>query len=201
MTSLHDAEQIPVLSFREKQLVSRLPTRHSMGSCFAPSFLLCFSYVLQQMVTAMAVMATAAVAAMATAMAATATTTAAVATMVTAIVAMGTAMAAVVAMATAMAATMAAKLTAVAGMKTTVATVMVGDADNNQLKGAAEETSAAAMVGGGQQRHARLGGGLQWGRDDGGKRCRRQLSGNDGCNGGRPQQRTRMAKADDDGGG
>ncbi len=38
-----------------------------------------------------------------------------------------TAMAAVVAMATAMAATMAATLTAVAGMKTTRATVMVGD--------------------------------------------------------------------------
>ena len=47
VTSLHDAELIPVLSFHEKQLVSHLPTRHSTGSCFAPSFLLCFLYVLQ----------------------------------------------------------------------------------------------------------------------------------------------------------
>ncbi len=70
--------------------------------------------------------------------------------MVTAIVAMGTATAAVVAMATAMAATMAATLTAVAGMKTMAATVMAGDIDNNQLKGAAKETTAAATVGSGR---------------------------------------------------
>jgi hypothetical protein len=97
------------------------------------------------MVTAMTVMATVTVAV--AAMAAMATTTAAVAAMVTAIVAMGTATAAVVAMATAMAATMAATMTMVAGMKTTVVTAMVGDTDNNQLKGAAEETTAAATVG------------------------------------------------------
>ncbi len=60
-------------------------------------------------------------------------------------------------MATAMAATMAATLMAVAGMKTTAATVMAGDTDNNQLKGAAEETTAAATVGVGQRRHPRLG--------------------------------------------
>ncbi len=35
------------MSFHEKQLVSHLPTRHSTGSCFAPSFLSCFSYVFQ----------------------------------------------------------------------------------------------------------------------------------------------------------
>jgi hypothetical protein len=81
--------------------------------------------------------------------------------MVTAIVAMGTATAAVVAMATAMTATMAATMTAVAVTKITVVTVMAGDTDNNQLKGAAEEMTAVAMVGGGQRRHARLGGGLQ----------------------------------------
>jgi hypothetical protein len=153
------------------------------------------------MVTAMAVMATAAVEAMAKAMAAMATTTAAVAAMVTAIVAMGTATAAVVSMATAMAATMAATMTVVAGAKTTAVTVMPGDTDNNQLKGAAEEMTAAATVGGRGRRHARSGDGLQWGRDDGGKRCRRQLSGNDGCNGGRPRRRTTTATADDDGGG
>ncbi len=32
-----------------------------------------------------------------------------------------------------------------------------------------EEMTATAMVGGGQRRHARSGGGLQWGRDDGGE--------------------------------
>jgi hypothetical protein len=69
--------------------------------------------------------------------------------MVTAILAMGTATAAVVAMATGIAATMAATMTAVAVTKTTAATVMVGDTDNNQLKGAAEETTAVATVGGG----------------------------------------------------
>jgi hypothetical protein len=62
-----------------------------------------------------------------------ATTTAAVAAMAAVIVATGTAMAAVVAMGTAMAATMAASMTAVAGTKTTAATVMAGDTDNNQL--------------------------------------------------------------------
>jgi hypothetical protein len=99
-------------------------------------------------VTAMAVMATAtaAVAAMATAMAAMETTIAAVAAMAKAIVAMGTATAAVVAMATAMAATMAATMTAVAGTKTTAATAMGGGTDNNQLKGAAEETTSAVTV-------------------------------------------------------
>jgi hypothetical protein len=119
-------------------------------------------------VTAMTVMALvmAAVAAMATAMAAMATTTAAVAAMVTAIVAMGTAAAAVVAMGTVMAVTMVATMTAVAGTKTTRATVMAGDTDTNQLKGAAEEATAAATVGSGRQRHARLAGGLQWGRED-----------------------------------
>ena len=55
----------------------------------------------------------------------------------TAIVAMGAATAAVVAMATAMAATMAATMTVVAGTKTMAATVMAGDTDKNQLKGAA----------------------------------------------------------------
>jgi hypothetical protein len=35
---------------------------------------------------------------------------------------------------------------AVAGLKTTAGTAMVGDTVNNQLKGAAEETTAAAMV-------------------------------------------------------
>ncbi len=100
------------------------------------------------MVTAIAVMATAtaAVAAIVTAMAALATTTAAVAAMATAIVAMGTATAAEVAMGTAMSATMVATITAVARSKTTAATAMVGDPDNNQLKGAAEETTALAMV-------------------------------------------------------
>ncbi len=49
-----------------------------------------------------------------------------------------------------MAATMAATMTAVAGTKTTVATVMAGDTDNNQLKGAEEVMTAAVMVGGGQ---------------------------------------------------
>ncbi len=53
----------------------------------------------------------------------------------------------------------------------------------------------------GRQRHARLGGGLQWGRDVGGKKRRRQLSGNDGCDGGRPRRRTTTAIADNDGGG
>jgi hypothetical protein len=67
--------------------------------------------------------------------------------MVTAIVAMGTATAAVVSMATAMAATMAATMTAVAVTKITAATVMAVDTDNNQLKGAAEETTAVATVG------------------------------------------------------
>jgi hypothetical protein len=155
------------------------------------------------MATAMAVMATAteAVAAMATVMVVMAITTAAVALMVTAIVVMGTATAAVVAMATAMAATIAATMTAVAGTKTTAVTMIAGDTDNNQLKGAVEETTAAAKVGGGRQRHARLGGGLQWGREDGGKRCRRQLSGNDSCNGGRPRRLTMMVMAAIDGGG
>ncbi len=144
---------------------------------------------------------TAAVAAMATVMAAMATTTAAVAVMVTAIVAMGTAMAAVVAMATVMAVTMAATMMVLAETKTTAATVMAGDTDNNQLKGAAEEATAAVTVGGGRQRHVRSGGGLQWGRDNSGERCRRQLSGNDGCNGERPWRRTTMTMADIDGGG
>ncbi len=153
------------------------------------------------MATAIAVMATATVAVIATAMAVMATTTAAVAAMVTAIVAMGTVTAAIVAMVTAMAATMAATMTAVAGTKTTAATVMVGDTDNNQLKVAAEVMTAAVMVGGGQQRHASSGGGLQWGRDDGDKRCRRQLSGNDGCDGGSPWRRTMTATPDDNGGG
>ena len=45
-----------------------------------------------------------------------------------------------------MAATMAATMTSVAGTKTTAATVMAGDTDNNQLKGAAEVTTAAVMV-------------------------------------------------------
>ncbi len=53
-------------------------------------------------------------------------------------------------MVTAMAAPMAATMTAVAGTKTTAATVMAGDTDNNQLKGAAEVMTAAVMVGGGQ---------------------------------------------------
>jgi hypothetical protein len=83
-------------------------------------------------------------------MVAVATNTAAVVAMVTAIVAMGTATAAVVAMAIAMAATMAATILAVAGMKTTAGTVMAGDTDNNQLKGAAEETTAAVTVSGGR---------------------------------------------------
>ncbi len=48
-----------------------------------------------------------------------------------------------------MAATMAATMTVVAGMKTTAATVMAGDTDNNQLKGAAEVMTAAVMVGSG----------------------------------------------------
>ena len=39
-------------------------------------------------------------------------------------------------------------LPAVAVTKTTAATVMAGDTDNNQLKGAAEETTAVATVGG-----------------------------------------------------
>ncbi len=98
-------------------------------------------------------------------------------------------------------ATMAATLTAVAGMKTTAVTVMAGDTDNNQLKGAVEEMTAAATVGGGRQRHARSGGGLQWGKDDGGKRCQRQLSGDDGCDGGRPRRQTMAAMVDNDGGG
>jgi hypothetical protein len=49
-----------------------------------------------------------------------------------------------------MAATMAATISAVAGTKTTAATVMTGDTDNNQLKGAAVETTAAATVSGGR---------------------------------------------------
>ena len=57
--------------------------------------------------------------------------------MVTAFVAMGTATAAVVAMVTAMAATMVATMTVVVGTKTMAATVMAGDTDKNQLKGAA----------------------------------------------------------------
>jgi hypothetical protein len=103
-------------------------------------------------------------------------------------------------MVTAMAATMAATMTAMAGTKTMAATVMVGDTDNNQLKGAAEVMTAAVMVGGGQRRHASLGGGLQWGRDDGDKIRRRQLSGDDGCNDGRPRRRTMTATPDDNGG-
>jgi hypothetical protein len=101
-----------------------------------------------ELLTAMVVMATAtaAVAAIATAMAAMATTIAAVAAMATAIVTMGTAMSAVVVMGTVLAATMAATMTAVAGMKTMAATAMAGDTDNNQLKGAAEQTTAVATV-------------------------------------------------------
>ncbi len=90
--------------------------------------------------------ATAAVAAIATVMAAMVTTTAAVAAMAAAFVAMGTATAAVVAMGTVMAATMAATMTAVAGTRTTAATAMAGDSDNNQLIVAAEETTAVATV-------------------------------------------------------
>jgi hypothetical protein len=104
-------------------------------------------------------------------------------------------------MVTVMAATMAATMTAVAGAKTTAATVMAGDTDNNQLKGAVKVMTAALMVGRGQQRHVSLGGRLQWGRDDGDKRRRRQLSGNVGCDGGRPQRQTMMATPDDNGGG
>ncbi len=100
----------------------------------------------------------------------------------------------------AMAATMAATMTAVAGTKITAATVMAWDRDNNQLKGAAEVTTAAVMVSGGQQRHASSGGGLQWGRDDGDERRLRQLSGNDGCDGGRPWRQTMTATPDDNGG-
>ena len=46
---------------------------------------------------------------------------------------------------------------------------MAGYTVDNQLKGAAEETTAVATVGGGRRKHARSGGGLQWGRDDGGE--------------------------------
>ncbi len=46
---------------------------------------------------------------------------------------------------------------------------------------------------GGQQRHASLGGGLQCGRVDGGKQCRREQSGNDGCNSGRRWWQTTTA--------
>jgi hypothetical protein len=92
-------------------------------------------------VMALMATATAAVAVIATAMVAMATTTAAVAAMATAIVVMGIATAAVVAMGTAMAATMAVTMTAVAGTKTTAATAMARDTDNNQRKGAAEETT------------------------------------------------------------
>jgi hypothetical protein len=91
-------------------------------------------------------------------------------------------------------------MTAVAGTKTTAATVMAGDTDNNQLKGAAEGMTAVVMVGGGQRRHASSGGGLQCGRDDGDERRRRQLSGDDGCDGGRPWRRTMTATPDDNGG-
>jgi hypothetical protein len=99
-----------------------------------------------------------------------------------------------------MAATMAATMTVVAGTKTMAATVMAGDTDNNQLKGAAEVATAAVTVGGGRRRHASSGGGLQWGRDDGDERRRRQLSGDDGCNGGRPRRWTMTATPDDNGG-
>jgi hypothetical protein len=37
--------------------------------------------------------------------------------------------------------------------------------------------------------------------DDGGKRCQRQLSGNDGCEGRKQQRQTMVAMADDNGGG
>ncbi len=39
---LHDEEWAPVLFFHKKEPVSHLPTRHSMGSCFARPFLLHF---------------------------------------------------------------------------------------------------------------------------------------------------------------
>jgi hypothetical protein len=45
---------------------------------------------------------------------------------------------------------MGATILAVAGTKTTAATVMVGDTDNNQLKGATEETTDVATVSGGR---------------------------------------------------
>ncbi len=55
---------------------------------------------------------------------------------------------------------------------------------------------------GGQQQHARLGGGLQWGRTRvGGDRWRRQRSGDDGCSkdcgSGQQWQRQTMSAADD----
>ncbi len=40
-------------------------------------------------------------------------------------------------------------MTMVAGRKTTAETAMAGNTDNNQLKGAAEETTAAVTIGGG----------------------------------------------------
>jgi hypothetical protein len=46
-TCLQDAEKTPVLSVHETQPVSCLPTRHSMGTCFARPFLLHFYQVLQ----------------------------------------------------------------------------------------------------------------------------------------------------------
>ncbi len=49
-------------------------------------------------------------------------------------------------MVTAMAAATAATIAAVAVMETMVATVMVGGTDNNQLKGAVEETMTMVMA-------------------------------------------------------
>ncbi len=62
-------------------------------------------------------------------------------------------------------------------------------------------TGADDNCGGGRQKHTRLVGRLQWGREDGGKQCRRQWSGNDGCDGGRWwwQMTTAMANINDGG--
>jgi hypothetical protein len=55
--------------------------------------------------------------------------------------------------------------------------------------------------GGGKRGHARLGGGLRWGRmREGGERQQRQRSGDDGCGGGRRRRRMTMAKAEKDSG-
>jgi hypothetical protein len=54
--------------------------------------------------------------------------------------------------------------------------------------------------GGGQQWHPRSRGRLQWGKDNSGKRWRRQQSGNYDCCGRRQWRRTTMAMADNNGG-
>jgi hypothetical protein len=62
-------------------------------------------------------------------------------------------------------------------------------------------TGADKDCGGGQQRQARPSGRLQRGRNNGGKQCQRQRSGNDGFDGRRRQWQTTMGIANNNSGG